>query len=140
MEPAEQYLVVSYKSSGTSYWGYGGHEDYSSGFNQQICYSKEEVINWVCMIELQDIDDGERGFLYTHYLHTPDSIKDGFMDELPGSWQKEIKERVNGELASRVAIKEAARLAKAQEAVIMKEQEERREYEKLRKKYGGFDL
>jgi hypothetical protein len=48
------------------------------------------------------------------------------------------REKVNKDLGRRQAEKEAARLAKAREDAIMKEQEERREYEKLSKKYGGF--
>lgn len=155
-DPTEQYkyLVVSYMESISSYHSkYRSDDGRSSRFYTVRLYDEDEVKNHIFGLELSEAINNHYTSItflwYDHYLYTQENTfgptydeYDNYIDydgpQLPESWQKEIIAKVNGDLGRRQTEKEAARLAKAQEAVIMKEQEERREYEKLSKKYGGF--
>lgn len=150
-----KYLVVSYMGSTSSYHSkYQSDDGHPSKFDTVRLYDEDEVKNHIFGLELSEAINNNYTSItflwYDHYLYTQENTfgptydeYDNYIDydgpQLPGGWQKEIVAKVNEDLGRRQAEKEAARLAKAREAVIMKEQEEKREYERLSKKFGGQD-
>lgn len=152
MERQYEYLVVSYMESTNSYYSkYRSDDGRSSKFHTIRLYDEDEVKNHIFGLELDECIENRYTSItflwYDHYIHTADAFGPvcdeyewyyNYSPELPESWQKVIIEKVNADLGRRQAEKEAARLAKERAEVIMREQEELRQYEKLSKKYGGF--
>lgn len=135
--PNGPYLVVSYKENGTEYWGYGGQEDYNGAFHQMICINENEIIDWVVQLEREDVDEPSS---YTHYIHTPDTIKNAEVEpEIPHNLMEIVRNEVKRIVLREKREKEIKAIEKAKEESRIKEEKERKEHLRLKEKFDGKD-